>query len=466
MQSTISFSSLLLTSILLLVVNFIIGCDSADTSNVATSKSPTVLAADENPPEIATDNESSQTDSGPNAEVSAATNKNLLTIGSPAPSLDIEHWLSDGNGKFAEVTTFESGKVYVVEFWATWCGPCIASMPHLVQLQETYADQGVQIISVSAEDIDTVKNMLLKKYKSPEADGPSTYGELTTSYCLTTDPDRSVYNDYMRAAKRNGIPCAFIVGKSGLIEYIGHPMSMDDALQQVVEDKWDRQEFADSFSKVKIIEKLQRSVILLARKGKIEQARINLAEAKEGLDAEFSPMLKNIEATVSMLSVEQKIKAGQADDAIAEVEQALATGSAKLAPMWSAKLLELLVQQKRYEDAAAKMNVFRHLLPARLLNQIAWGTYEHAADSNEIPDNLLNAAIAAAEKALDELPDHGPTLDTLAHLLHLSGDLDRAIEVQKKAMENPEGADAEIESFLQQLLKEKEGDKQQKDDDS
>jgi len=47
----------------------------------------------------------------------------MLTIGSKAPSIDVEHWVSDGNGKFKPVTEFEADKVYVVEFWATWCGP-------------------------------------------------------------------------------------------------------------------------------------------------------------------------------------------------------------------------------------------------------------------------------------------------------------------------------------------------------
>ena len=65
-----------------------------------------------------------------------------LTIGSVAPPLDIEHWVQDGKGKFKPVTKFNKDSVYIVEFWATWCGPCIASMPHIVETQKKICRQG------------------------------------------------------------------------------------------------------------------------------------------------------------------------------------------------------------------------------------------------------------------------------------------------------------------------------------
>src|SRR5687768_14820567 len=56
-----------------------------------------------------------------------------LGIGSPAPKLTVKQFL-----KGEPVTGFEKGKTYVVEFWATWCGPCIRSIPHLTELQKKY----------------------------------------------------------------------------------------------------------------------------------------------------------------------------------------------------------------------------------------------------------------------------------------------------------------------------------------
>jgi thiol-disulfide isomerase/thioredoxin len=65
-----------------------------------------------------------------------------LHIGDPAPALKVTRRLQGD-----AVTTFEPGKVYVVEFWATWCGAPIRYMPYLAELQARFKDQGVTIIS-------------------------------------------------------------------------------------------------------------------------------------------------------------------------------------------------------------------------------------------------------------------------------------------------------------------------------
>jgi thiol-disulfide isomerase/thioredoxin len=176
-----------------------------------------------------------------------------LKIGSKAPDLDVRYWLSDNDGMFQHTTKLEEDNVYVVEFWATWCGPCIGVMPYIAELQEKYKDQKVQIISVSDEDLDTVEDFLERKV--PGDKEKRTFGELTNSYCLTTDPDKSVKEDYFRAAKRSGIPCAFVVGKTGLIEWIGHPGKLGIPLKRIVEDKWDRNEFIAEENKKREAEK-------------------------------------------------------------------------------------------------------------------------------------------------------------------------------------------------------------------
>ena len=189
------------------------------------------------------------------------SNAQTMTIGSAAPSINVEHWVHNGEGRFGKVENFEPGKVYIVEFWATWCGPCIASMPHIVEVQSKYADKGVQLVSISDEPLEVVEKFLERPVPNAKEGGPATYGELTKSYCLTADPDKSVHTDYMKAAERHGIPCCFIVGKDAKIEWIGHPMRMDDPLAQVVEGTWDRETFGKQFR----IEHAREELIYQAR---------------------------------------------------------------------------------------------------------------------------------------------------------------------------------------------------------
>ena len=191
-----------------------------------------------------------------------------LGIGSPAPPLDIEHWIQDGNGFFSPVKKFEAGKVYVVEFWATWCGPCIMSMPHLAALQDKYRGRDVQIISVSDESTDEVKDLLAKDNEQVG----KTFAEITSAYSLTTDPDRSVHDDYMEASNQQGIPTSFIVGKSGLIEWIGHPMELDEPLEAVVTDSWDREKFKEELKVQQEFEKNMERISMLAGAGKFAEA--------------------------------------------------------------------------------------------------------------------------------------------------------------------------------------------------
>jgi thiol-disulfide isomerase/thioredoxin len=184
-----------------------------------------------------------------------------LDIGSPAPALDIEHWFHDHD----PVTAFEPGTTYVVEFWATWCGPCVASIPHLAEIQKRHADDLV-VISVSDEDPEVIETFLDRE----QGDAP--LRETTSGYRLTTDPDGSTKNDYMRAAGQRGIPTAFIVGKTGQIEWIGHPMRMDEPVAKVISGEWDRAAFAAELEEDKRVRERTRGVAQLIQENRFTDA--------------------------------------------------------------------------------------------------------------------------------------------------------------------------------------------------
>src|SRR5258707_7964049 len=75
-----------------------------------------------------------------------------LKVGDPAPKLKADKWLQG-----SEVTEFAADKVYVVEFWATWCGPCIVMMPHMSEMQAEFKDKGVTFIGYTAKDANNCK---------------------------------------------------------------------------------------------------------------------------------------------------------------------------------------------------------------------------------------------------------------------------------------------------------------------
>jgi len=335
-----------------------------------------------------------------------------LTIGSPAPAIDVEHWVQDGEGKFEPVTEFKKGKVYVVEFWATWCGPCIMSMPHIAQVQADYADKDVQVISISDEDLDTVKEFLDRD----NGEG-ATFAEVTKGYCLTTDPDKSVYADYMQAAGQNGIPTAFIVGKTGEIEWIGHPMEMEGPLAEIVDGSWDRAVHAEAMAEMQAVNEKFGEIREMLQADKGDEA----AEMVDGMIAEAkSPRVKQ-----TLLQIR-----GQLDQI--RLQMAIQAGGEKAAAAFT-KLAE------GQADSAEG------------LNALAWMIVTRAERGAPIDDALAAAATAAAEKAAKLDPDNGPVLDTLAHLYAMQGDLKKAIATQKKAVALGGEMQEPMKEYLEQL---------------
>jgi hypothetical protein len=121
--------------------------------------------------------------------------------------------------------------------------------------------------SATKTQLDAVKGFL------EEEAGEKTYADITKNYCLTTDPDGSVYEDYMKAANQQGIPTAFIVGKSGQIEWIGHPMEIDQPLEDVVTDKWDRDAYAAELKETQGLQtKFNEELLPLMQGGKMDEA--------------------------------------------------------------------------------------------------------------------------------------------------------------------------------------------------
>ncbi len=159
---------------------------------------------------------------------SAAT----LTPGKSAPSLDVKSWY-----KGTPITSFDSSKTYVVEFWATWCGPCKQSIPHLTEMAKKNKD--VTFIGVSIWEDEKGSNI---------SDFVKDMGDKMDYNVCYSGNQTGMAKTWMAAAGQNGIPCAFVV-KDNKVQWIGHPMTLEEPLAKIKDGSFDEAKFQQDYAK-------------------------------------------------------------------------------------------------------------------------------------------------------------------------------------------------------------------------
>jgi thiol-disulfide isomerase/thioredoxin len=315
------------------------------------------------------------------ASMTAASFGQALKPGSPAPALSVGSWV-----KGKPVNSFKKGEVYVVEFWATWCGPCIQSIPHISKLAKQYDKKatfvGVSVWESKPTDYKTKVPAFVKKMGDK------------MSYNVATDNSKmDMANKWMKAAGQNGIPTAFIVGKDGNVAWIGHPMEMDQPLADIVAGKFDSKAYAE--------------------------AAAQKMAAEEEQNAKFAPLSKALEAQ------DHKTALAEIDKIIAS-DPNMEVNLAQVRVMCLASLQDSSLGN--YLLACRQSGMFKE---AEMMNGLVWYTVGSPKLQNQ---EAYEAALVLA-KDMEASGTNLPALmDTIGLAYFKNNQRAKALEIQKKAV--------------------------------
>ncbi len=331
-----------------------------------------------------------------------------LKPGSKAPALSIEEWIQ---GK--EIKQFAPGRIYVVEFWATWCPPCIKGIPHLNELSKKYASN-VTVVGVAGsergfdQDPKGVRERL-KRFVSERA--------ATMTYTVAFDSDSTMARDWLYAAGAGTIPTAFLVDGVGKIAWIGHPSQLDAQLAKLAESTPPPKEPAGAVTPE------------TDARAQAQQFAKTLAELEASGD--WAAVLRECERAF------QATPALEAEFGRTRFQALLTTGDYAGASTYGQRLVEGLAKDD-----------------AQFLNEIAWLIVD--PENTRLAKRDSKLALAAASRA-SELTKHSrpEVLDTLACAHFHAGDTARALEVQKRAVELAKGSpfETKLAKRLEQFQK-------------
>ncbi len=122
-------------------------------------------------------------------------------VGEKAPEINLEAIYNKPDGKIPTLQSLK-GKVVVLDFWATWCNPCVEAFPENNKLSNKYKDKGVQYIAITDDKKNRLENFLKK---------------VDVDFWVGRDDNGEEFKNY----KVYGIPQMFIINRKGKVVYEG-----------------------------------------------------------------------------------------------------------------------------------------------------------------------------------------------------------------------------------------------------
>jgi len=155
--------------------------------------------------------------------------RGALNIGDAAPEVSLSDWI---RGEPVSLAKGKGTNVFLIEFWATWCPPCIDLIPHNTELQRKYERDGLVVLAVAGpgrgETLSTVKRFVRGRGDA-------------MGYTVAYDGEGTTHARYLGGVGASGLPYAFLVDRAGQLVWHGHPgdPAMDEIIHEVIRGKFD-----------------------------------------------------------------------------------------------------------------------------------------------------------------------------------------------------------------------------------
>ncbi len=312
-----------------------------------------------------------------------------LNIGDPAPPMRVREWI-----KGTPVQQFEKGRVYVLEFWATWCGPCKAAMPHLSALARQYKDRvtflGIDVMERKTTSMEKIRRLV------------DSMGQ-RMDYNVAAEDSNFMVAGWLDASGEQimGIPRTFVVNAEGRLAWIGHPKDLSGILHKIVANDWNMKE-------------------ALAKRNSDRHLReLDLSLNYDLMDYSNKPDLK-------LLAINEIIKN----------EPRL-----KYAPFIASNTFSSLLKtnpQKAYEYGKVAIVTSTYKEPAY---DLIIGAIEWHSDKLNLPPEIYRLGAEAYQAQIDkiaypELANMPKHYNKMAAWYERAGDKSKAIDARQKAIES------------------------------
>ena len=166
----------------------------------------------------------------PESSVNANNSSSAASTTGLGPTLAADQ-IVDVEG-LKQVVARHRGKVVYLDFWATWCAPCVEALPELANIQKRYGERGLQVVAVSFDDPKHWIKKIRPTLKRAEWDGPS--------YVVRDRKAQNAIVEWLGDEWRSELPARYIIDRSGqrayeIIEYTADRLpSVDDMLERVL----------------------------------------------------------------------------------------------------------------------------------------------------------------------------------------------------------------------------------------